>query len=303
MANPIISNLSSGDSVKFQIKFSLFGTSQSQIFQIKVPNWPKSMANVSPKITNSPSDKEIYGGTNNYGITSYRIVNPAGTPVNKFILVTRLNAKPSTISKGDRVTFTTSAGDGLLALNNNVGIVKNVDIATKIIQIEVSKTGLSLGQDPSVNTSTNYITDTDVYVQGKECIVEITDEQVLNARNNTDTVKDILIFAYSQSDTKLQPSTTKYLMDSETNPPLSITETSPPSYAIADAQYSDELNPQVTRWINPKDGSFLYFFVAVARYTRYIKPDATFSDWSGEWLQKNADGTIIWTVPSGIGGQ
>ena len=160
-----------------------------------------------------------------------------------------------------------------------------------------------MGLDPSVNPATNYITNTNIIVQGKDCTVEITDKQVLSARNNTDTVKDIFIFAYSQSNTKLQPSTTKYLMSSETTPPLSISETSPPSYAIADAQYSDELNPQRKRWINPKDGSFLYFFVAVARYTRYIKPDATFSDWSGEWLQKNTDGTIIWTVPSDVGGQ
>lgn len=303
MANPIINDLGSGDSVKFQITFNLFGMNQSQIFKIKVPNWPKSMASVSPKITTSPATKDISGGTDNYGIVSYEIKNPLGTPTNKFILFAKVNATPSTISKNDKVTFTTSAGDGLLALNTKLGNIKNVNITTKIIQIEVLKTGLSVGLDNSVNPSTNYITNTKVFVQGKDCIVEITDKQVLNARNNTDTVKDILIFAYSQSNTKLQPSTTKYLMSSETNPPLSISETSPPSYAIADAQYSDELNPQRKRWINPKDGSFLYFFVAVARYTRYIKPDATFSDWSGEWLQKNTDGTIIWTVPSGIGGQ
>jgi hypothetical protein len=301
MANPIISDLSSGDSVKFQLTFSLFGTSQSQIFQIKVPNWPKSMANVSPKITNYPLVKEISGNVNNYGITKYTITNPRGTPANRYILSAKVNATPSTLSKNDRVTFTTSAGDGLLVLNAQVGIVKNINRTTQIIQIEVLKTGLSLGSDTSVNPSTNYITDTDISVQGKTCVVEIKDEQVLNTRNNTDTVKDILIFAYSQSDTKLQPSTTKYLMASST--PQSISETSPPSYAVADAQYSDESNPNVARWINPKDGSFLYFFVAVARYTRYIKPDATFSDWSGEWLQKNTDGTIIWTVPSDVGGQ
>jgi hypothetical protein len=302
MAKLSLNKLDSNESVKFELLFTLFGRSRSQILKFNVPKFPKRMSNVKPKITSIPLIKEISGNTTNYGIVKYRIASPRGYPANRFLLFVTTNINLTTISKDDKVTFTTNAGDGLLPLNTIKGNVKQINRITKIVEIDVPKTGLSIGSDSSVNPSTNYFTDTDLRVQGQTYTVEIDDVAVINARNDTDTVKDILIFAYSQSNKKLQPGTTKYLMSSTSIPPESVSNSSPPSFSTADEQYSDESYPYVSRWINPKDGSFLYFFVAVARYTRYIKPDYSFSDWSGDWLQKNEDGTPIWTIPFNVGG-
>jgi len=282
VADLSIPKLSPKDVVKFTLVFTLDGLRESCILSFRVPSFPKRMSNVNPVITARRELREL-DGTTQYGISSYRIIKPNGYSANKYMLKGKINRALAGISKDTKVIFTTDGVDGLSAINGDNGTIKDTQTSQRFVSIDIINSGLSVGSDTSVNATNNYFIDSKVQVKGKLYTIAIQDKWVNKYLMNDTVIKDRVIFAYSQTDNKSQPGTNKLnIVDDSV-----ISESSPPSFSSTTYQ-SEEGVPSQSIWINPKNGKYVYFFAAVARYTNS----------NGVWLQRDINNNVIWTPTS-----
>ncbi len=270
---------SPNDKVEFVLQSNILGEMRSPFIRFRVPKFPRRIDFVGVQCKATPDIQERYD-TTAYYIKSYKCELDFSNNT-RHILQLNFTTLPTTIAVKDKIKITSTSG-ALSTLNNlerNV-ILKN----TRYVKIFVPKT-FPVGTG-TVTPANNYINEQIQVVDGKRYRINVPNDYIKSFTYN-DVVRDILIFTFRQSSTALTPGMVKKSMHNSED----IDESTPPTYttALRDAYAKKQA---YSRFLANRNGGFIDFYVAVARYTYNYNT----SSWEGEWLHKRPDGKTYWSV-------
>ena len=285
--------ISPGDKVRFKLKTELDGEAISPFMNLRFPKWPPRIDKIDFKYDAEPYLTQLSASQQFLSIKSYsaspRYVNTSLSKSSSFYEVKfRINGDVSSFTTADKFSIQSASNSQLRYLNNQSFPIKNRSFSASTVTVtNVLTASLTTASSLSVLTASVRVNPREA---GKNYKLYAVDDTLLDKLTWNSQVRDILIFAYYQSNIALQPN------DSKSNLATKFTITdSPPIYSQVATAYGKKI--QYFKKLEIKDGNYIYFWVAIARY----KKASASADWEGDWLQKDQNGDPIWSrVQKGV---
>jgi len=323
-----IDDIFSGERILFNINGFFIDTLSSPIFKVIAPSFPKLISKAD-KIEYTATDvtgkKDIAVDQLRYRAYSVRPASGASkrTHVKLTLYVDRLQegeVKVGSSLKYDTTNTTASyiMPDPTVPSYSRTGTVTKVNNGVKFNGTPSTAIDLKIPifpivpAIPSLNTAEKradgakrsdglssvnivYRTEAKVVTTGKDFTIFIKDNEIKNNLTDRDTVKDLYIYAYAQSNNPITEKSVKKLFakrDVLISPSASapryvdVRETGKSS-TFPPPEIENGANSNMNRVLD-SEGKNVQLYVAIARYTY------NGSSWDADWLQKDENGSAIW---------
>ena len=323
-----IDDIFSGEKILFNINGFFIDTLSSPIFKVIAPSFPKLISKadkIEYTATDAKGKKDIAVDQLRY--RAYRVKPFTSGPSKKTHVKLTLYVdllEEGKVKKGDSLKYDTtnttasyimpdptvpsySRTGTVLEVNNTkfngtpstainlkipifpvVPAIPSLNTAEKRADGDKRSDGLS-----SVNIV--YRTESKVVTTGKDFTIFIKDNEIKNNLTDRDTVKDLYVYAYVQSNNPITEKSVKKLFakrDVLISPSASapryvdVRETGKSS-TFPPPEIENGANSNMNRVLD-SEGKNVQLYVAIARYTY------NGSSWDADWLQKDENGNAIW---------
>lgn len=292
--------LKSGSKVKFLVGGYMVEQNESDIFEMTVPKYPRRMDKSTVTYTENgtvwqwPAQS---ASTGSYTASAYYFQERVGEPDNLNLLIKLTPTPvPSTIVSGDDLTFE-FADPGISHLNGQKRQVAYTHIANRNIIFIIPKS-LALprvvGESDTTLTGVNKVVEGRQFVLGKQYKINIEDVEVTSNLEFNNFIRQIPIFAFTQSASVNRGHDTKYVMAPGTivkgqGNAVAISDSIPPNISTAMLFGTNTSNTSIITKMND-NGGYVRFYVAIVEYIRKTGSGT----WERKWLQVRDDGKPFW---------
>jgi len=324
-----IDDIFSGERILFQLNGFFIETLNSPIFKVIAPSFPKLISKAD-KIEYTATDvtgkKDIAVDQLRYRAYSVRPIASGKlktTHVKLTLYVDRLQEGKVQVGSSLKYDTTNTTAsyimpDPTAPSYSRIGIVTKVNNGVKFNGTPSTEIELRIPifpivpAIPSLNTAEKradgnkrsdglssvnivYRTEARVVTTGKDFTILIKDNEINNNLTDRDTVKDLYVYAYVQSDSDITERSVKKLF---AKPSVLIsTSASAPKYVdvretgksstFPPPEIENNANSNINRVLD-SEGKNVQLYVAIARYTY------NGTSWDADWLQKDENGNAIW---------